>query len=425
MKLAIVIFRNNLRIEDNPSLFYATKSNDRVLGLYSFEILEGNLYGFKKCEKYREAFVKDSLLTLKDSLHQYGINLCFTNDFSSTLAKLSQKFDISIYFDEEVGFEEQNLQKVFTRYKHKSYFNQTMIEPFKFDFTKSFSHFRNKAEKLEIPKPLGLPNRVKTVEFESVQFSKPMITYPENAIFFKAGEHRAKQRLEDYMNNIHSYKETRNAMSGFDNSTKFSPYLSVGNISARMIYHGLKEEERRGYQSQSSYWIYFELLWRDFFHLVMLYSQNRLFLKSGIKGIDFTFRTDRKSLDEFFTANTGIDIIDASIMELKSSGWLSNRNRQLVASYFVKNLGLDWRVCAAFFESYLVDYNPASNYGNFAYQAYVGNDKRYRVFDPLKQASMYDGDKYINIWLHRKQNMKNINYEKLAQKVKEEVFHIK
>lgn len=422
MKLAIVIFRNNLRVEDNPSLYYASKSNDRVLGLYSFEILQGYLFGFKKCGKFREAFVKSSLEQLYKDLKLYGINLSFTNDFSNTLDKLSEKFDITVYFDEEVGFEEENLQKVFAKYKHKSYFNQTMIEPFEFDFTKSFSHFRNKAEKLEIPKPLGLPNKVKTVEFETVQFSKTMISYPKSAIFFEAGEHRAKQRLEDYMNNIHSYKDTRNAMSGFDNSTKFSPYLSAGNISARMIYHRLKEEERRGYQSQSSYWIYFELLWRDFFHLVMLYSKNRLFLKSGLKGINFNFRNDKKSLDKFFSANTGIDIIDASIIELKSTGWLSNRNRQLVASYFVKNLGLDWRVCAAFFESYLVDYNPASNYGNFAYQAHVGNDKRYRVFDPIKQSLMYGGDAYIKTWLDKRETT-FIDYHKMSQEVKKEVFN--
>lgn len=422
MKLAIVIFRNNLRVEDNPCLYHATKENDVVLGLYSFEILEGELFGFKKCGKFRETFIKESLQQLYTNLKSYGVNLCFINDFSNTLAKLSDKFDITIYFNNEVGVEEQLLQQVFTAYKHKSYFNQTMIEPFEFDFTKSFSHFRNKAEKLEVPKPLGLPNKVKTVEFESLSICNKVLTYPKNAIFFKGGELSAKQRVEDYMNNIHSYKDTRNAMSGFDNSTKFSPYLSAGNISARTIYHRLKEEERRGYCSQSSYWIYFELLWRDFFHLVMLYSKNRLFLKSGLKGIDFNFRNDKKSLDKFFNANTNIDIIDASIVELKSTGWLSNRNRQLVASYFVKNLGLDWRICAAFFESYLVDYNPASNYGNFAYQAHVGNDKTYRIFDPIKQSKMYDGDSYIKLWLDKK-SKSNIDYRKMADEVKLEVFN--
>ena len=98
------------------------------------------------------------------------------------------------------------------------------------------------------------------------------------------------------------------------------------------------------------------------------------------------------------------------------------RNRQLVASYFVKNLGLDWRFGAAFFESFLLDYNPASNYGNWVYQAYVGNDSSYRIFDIQKQSNMYNGDDYINKWLEKPKSKININYEKMIVEVKNEVF---
>jgi deoxyribodipyrimidine photo-lyase len=211
-------------------------------------------------------------------------------------------------------------------------------------------------------------------------------------------------------------------MSGFSNSTKFSPYLASGCISPRKIYFEIKKQEEKTYKSDSSYWIYFELLWRDFFHLVMKQSQEKLFLKSGIKEINYNFRNDKKILDEFFSANTKVDLIDASINELKSTGWLSNRNRQIVASYFVKNLGLDWRYGAAFFESFLVDYNPASNYGNWAYQAHVGNDSSYRIFDVDKQTLMYNGDDYITKWLEKPKSKSYINYQKMANEVKNEVF---
>ena len=154
----------------------------------------------------------------------------------------------------------------------------------------------------------------------------------------------------------------------------------------------------------------------------MKQSQNKIFLKSGIKEINYNFKSDKKILEEFFSANTQVDLIDASINELKSTGWLSNRNRQLVASYFVKNLGLDWRFGAAFFESFLLDYNPASNYGNWVYQAYVGNDSSYRIFDIQKQSNMYNGDDYINKWLEKPKSKININYEKMIVEVKNEVF---
>lgn len=174
-------------------------------------------------------------------------------------------------------------------------------------------------------------------------------------------------------------------------------------ISARTIYHELKQEEQRSFESESSYWIYFELLWRDFFHLVMYYSKNALFLKKVLQDKDYNFKTTKSLINNFINANTCIDIIDSSIVELKSTAWLSNRNRQLLANYLIKTLGIDFRIVAAFFESYLIDYNPASNYGNIAYQAFVGNDKIYRVFDVIKQSKQYGGRVYTNKWLNKNQ----------------------
>lgn len=130
-------------------------------------------------------------------------------------------------------------------------------------------------------------------------------------------------------------------------------------------------------------------------------------------------------MEQFFSANTGIDIIDAGVVELKTTGFISNRQRQLLASYFVKNLGLDFRYGACFFEEYLLDYSPASNWGNWAYQAGVGNDTKYRVFDPIKQSNMYGGREYIKKVLGKDETLPSFDYKKMAEKVKGEVFDIK
>lgn len=423
MKLAIIIFRNNLRIDDNHCLFNACNENDYVLGLYSLELLKGEIFDFKKCDIFREKLIKESLLCLKTNLLKYDINLGIVDDIEQSLKELSGSYEISIYYDEEVGTEEKSFEKKLQKYPYKSFFSQTMIEPFVFDYKKSFSHFRNKAEKIEIQKPLDKIFRKKTIEFKSLDIKIPTVSIQNsNAIVFKGGEDEALKQLEMYLPKIHEYKSTRNEMSGFDNSTKFSAYLAIGCISPRRIYHEIKIQEEKTYKSDSSYWIYFELLWRDFFYLVMKYSENKLFLKSGIKEINYNFRKDEKSLKNFFNASTGVDLIDASINELKSSAWLSNRNRQIVASYFVKNLGLDWRIGAAFFESLLVDYNPASNYGNWAYQSHVGNDSSYRIFDIERQTQMYNGKDYINKWLNKEKSKENIDYRTMGEVVKKEVF---
>ncbi|AXH11005.1 hypothetical protein CP960_10795 [Malaciobacter halophilus] len=425
MEVAIVIFRNNLRVKDNYALYNATKYNSVVLGLYSTQINKGKNYNFKACEIYRENFISETLIDLQKNLLVYGINLSIVDDIEEALRKLNKAYKIKIYFDEEVGVYEKEFENILKKYEYKSFFNQTMIEPFVFDYTKSFSHFRKKAEKQRILEPLDDLNRVNTINFETKKIEAINIKMPKYAIKFKGGEKNALKRLEYYMHFIHSYKTTRNEMCGFDNSTKLSAYLSVGAISARTIYYRLKKEEEKSFKSESSYWIYFELLWRDFFYLVMYLSKNRLFLKKGLQEKEYKFKTNKELIDNFLRANTQVDIIDASIVELKTTGWLSNRNRQLLANYLIKTLGIDFRIVAAFFESYLIDYNPASNYGNIAYQAFVGNDKSYRIFDVIKQSKQYNGNFYVRQWLNKEEQEPNFDYKNSALKIKESVYFVK
>ena len=97
---------------------------------------------------------------------------------------------------------------------------------------------------------------------------------------------------------------------------------------------------------------------------------------------------------------TADDFVNANMIELKKTGWMSNRGRQNVASYFSKNLKQDWRIGAAYFESMLLDYDVHSNYGNWMYVSGVGNDPRDRIFNLERQAQMYDANKqFRNHWL--------------------------
>ncbi|WP_317047746.1 FAD-binding domain-containing protein, partial [Chryseobacterium sp. HMWF001] len=97
---------------------------------------------------------------------------------------------------------------------------------------------------------------------------------------------------------------------------------------------------------------------------------------------------------------TDSDFVNANMLELKNTGWMSNRGRQNVASYFCKILKQDWRIGAAYFEEMLIDYDVHSNYGNWMYLAGVGNDNRDRTFNPEKQAEMYDSNqKFRRLWL--------------------------
>lgn len=109
----------------------------------------------------------------------------------------------------------------------------------------------------------------------------------------------------------------------------------------------------------------------------------------------------REILLRFLSGTTGIGLIDAAQRELFLTGYTSNRARQNVASFLTAHLGIDWRVGAEWYETMLVDYDAANNWGNWQYVAGVGNDPRQgRVFNPVKQALDYDPTgEYVRAWV--------------------------
>jgi len=222
---------------------------------------------------------------------------------------------------------------------------------------------------------------------------------------FKGGETEAILRLKHYFfetKSISNYKETRNGMIGADYSSKFSAWLALGSLSPREIYFELKKYEAQFGSNDSTYWLVFELLWRDYFRFMMKKHHVKFFQQNGIqnKGITIS-KHNILALQSWIDGNTGVDFVDANMLELKLTGFMSNRGRQNVASYLCNDLKLDWRYGAAYFEQQLIDYDVCSNWGNWAYLAGVGNDPRgNRYFNIEKQAQDYDKDKeYRKLWL--------------------------
>jgi deoxyribodipyrimidine photo-lyase len=224
---------------------------------------------------------------------------------------------------------------------------------------------------------------------------------------FVGGESRALDRLEEYVwerDRLREYKETRNGLLGADYSSKLSAWLAVGCLSPRRVYEEVKRYEDERVANDSTYWLAFELRWRDFFAFQVAKHGATLFRPAGIRErYDLDPRRDDRAVADFrrwARAETGIPFVDANVRELNTTGYVSNRGRQNIASFLANDLGIDWRWGAAYFEDRLVDYDPASNYGNWAYVAGVGNDSRDRSFDVLRQADRYDGDaEYVRHWL--------------------------
>ncbi len=240
---------------------------------------------------------------------------------------------------------------------------------------------------------------LKDLGFEDFQTNR------NSAFPFRGGETEALKRLDYYLfetKKVSVYKNTRNGLVGIDYSTKFSPWLANGSLSAKTIYWKIKQFEKEFGSNESTYWVIFELIWRDYFKFISLKYGYKIFKIEGILDVSYHWNNNSKAVNSWIEGKTKDDFVNANMIELKETGWMSNRGRQNVASYFAKELLLDWRIGAAYFESILLDYDVHSNYGNWMYVSGVGNDPRDRKFNTQFQAQNYDGNyKFRNLWLEK------------------------
>jgi len=426
MKRNLVWFTRDLRIHDNVALQKAAE-HAKIIPLYVLNLddFKADQLGFPRIGKYRGRFLYESLIDLKQNLKELGGDLLIINgDPHEVVPGLAKKYQVegvystsSTYYREfelknRVGERLEQANINFHQYHQYTLFHPEDI-PFNLTDTPDiFTEFRKKLEKNAQIKPAaGGIEKIALVDDllyeEPVQWyglNEDYFHHPRQYIHLKGGESQARQRLAHYFwqaDELQNYKWTRNGLMGMNYSSKFSAWLSLGCISSRQIYQEVKRYEQERKKNISTYWLIFELIWRDFFQYMALKHGERLELVDGIKSKRIDFSDDHTLFEKWCTGQTGQRFIDANMKEINATGYMSNRGRQNVASYLVKDLKVNWTWGAKYFESLLIDYDPASNWGNWNYVAGVGNDPREnRYFNPEKQAKKYDPeDKYQDHWL--------------------------
>ncbi|WP_282124050.1 DASH family cryptochrome [Algibacter mikhailovii] len=427
-KTGLVWFRNNLRVHDNTVLDSAIAENKTVIAAFFFDPrhFQNTHYGFKKTEKYRAQFLIQTIHELRTNLKNLNIEL-FVFKAKPELIINQLIFDHNItkvYLQKEWTSEENHVLNLVnnnlpSNLEFDEYFDQFLYHPddLKLAFSELpllFTDFRKVVERTAVVRPstttksvysnstaentTKIPN-LKDLGFENFK------TATDTAFPFKGGENSAINRLNNYLfetKKIGNYKNTRNELIGKDFSSKFSAWLANGSISARTIYWNIKQFEKDNFKNQSTYWLIFELIWRDFFKYMSLKYNNSFFRIEGILNKSQDWITDQNAIRSWVNGSTRSPFVNANMIELKKTGWMSNRGRQNVASFFAKELKIDWRIGAAYFESLLIDYDVHSNYGNWMYLAGVGNDPRNRMFNMELQSKKYDPQgHYQNLWLQQ------------------------
>lgn len=430
-KRVIVWYRQDLRLHDNEALTYAIKRGHEIIPIYIFDERQfygKTSFGFPKTGQFRTKFIIESIRDLRKSFQDRGIDLLVrVGKPELIIPKLAEKINAAWVFcniertQEEIKVQDALEQRLWKLGRELYYFRGKMLYytqdlPFPVIHTPDiFTHFRKEVEKyIPIRTPLPTPTRFEpwTISLNAGLIPTikalghdPFEADSRGVLPFKGGETVGLERLHYYLwktDAITTYKNTRNGMIGEIYSSKFSPWLAQGCLSPKMIYHEIKRYERERKKNKSTYWLIFELLWRDFFRLMAKKHCNKIFQKGGTRGEPNPTLKDNKILFKCWAeGRTGVPFIDANMRELNLTGFMSNRGRQNVASFLVKDLKVNWQMGAEYFEALLIDYDVCSNWGNWNYIAGVGSDPREsRYFNILSQAKNYDPQgEYVKLWL--------------------------
>ncbi len=409
-------FRNDLRLNDNPAFTQACRDGDHLLPIYLHQkILEEiTPWGFPRVANHRRNFLQESLEDLRGQLKRLGSNLVeLSGNPEEIFSLLGKQFDTNILYCEQIQApEELELVAALTRlgFDVRLCWQSSMLDPKSLPFDlkqmpKIFTPFRQEIERkgVRYANPLEASIFIPPLPAQGIDaIEEQVIPAIKNRGAFKGGETAASAHITQYFerNLPDTYKLTRNQLIGLDYSSKFSVWLAQGNCSARTIAKKLALYEARWGANDGTYWLWFELLWRDYFRFLPFKYGKKLYSSKGLSDKPAN-PFDPEKFRQWSTANTGEKLVDAGMRELSLTGYLSNRMRQIVASYWIYDMRGDWQAGAAWFESQLIDYDVYSNQGNWLYIAGCGTDPRGgRAFNIKKQTEDHDpnGD-YQKIWL--------------------------
>jgi len=420
---AIVWIREDIRIEKNEALTFASQNHETVTALY--------IYNPKRFDKKREAqkwWLSKSLENFKNDLDKFNISLeILSDDEIKVFSNIKKKDDVTVYwnkvYEPDVISNGKKIRDIFIKNEISyKYFKGNILLEFqeltKDDGTpyKVFTPFWKKTEQTYLNK---IPSKIlnirkkkkKTIFFKKTISSKDFL--PKNDWFkkldkyWKPSENEAKKYLQKLIKDkIKDYGENRDIPS-VEGTSKLSPFLKFGQIHVETIWNECQEIKSKG----AGYRKYInELGWREFSHSLINYFPQML--KGNLrKDFDnFPWVTNTKFLEKWKKGMTGYPIVDAGMRELYETGWMHNRVRMIVASFLVKHLRIHWMEGEKHFKNCLVDYNKASNVAQWQWVAGCGADAApyFRIFNPILQGEKFDKvGIYTKKWVPELENMPN------------------
>lgn len=422
----LVWFRSDLRVTDNPALYYAGQQCSQVIGVYLLSAKQWQLQ-HDGCNKLY--FWMQNLKALKNRLAALNIPLLVisadTYDKApEVLLKLAEKLKCqSLWFNDELGLYEQNrddqAEHLFSKHSmpcHR-FHQQTLFKPGTLrnkqgNYFKVFTPFKKHLfQQLapELLQPLPAPKKQSALLSINVQSHSFENLYQPTATnidqHWSAGETAAQQALDHFLDGIIERYHQQRDFPSIAGTSSISPWLTAGTVSIRQCFHralqinnGELDTGNKGITTWLS-----ELIWREFYKHILFgfprVSRNQAFKPETER---LPWKDDQKLLKAWQTGQTGFPIVDAAMRQLTATGWMHNRLRMVTAMFLSKNLMLDWRLGEQFFMEHLIDGDLAANNGGWQWSASTGTDAApyFRMFNPTSQSERFDADgTFIRQWL--------------------------
>lgn len=400
-KLNIFWFRRDLRLDDNAGLKAALQDELPVLPVFIFdtEILEK-----LPEDDARVDFIHETLQKMRDELQEehgssialyhgtpeevfqnliseYEVQKVYTNRDYEPYAKerdeeiqnLLKKHEIEFLdFKDQVIFEKNEVIKkdgdpyvVYTPYKN------TWLDKFRaagLDFHYTSRYMNNLIDNSRLP----------NLSLKDIGFRKSSLEVPV-------------YRLTPGL--VKDYKKKRD-YPAVEGTSRLGPHLRFGTVSIRQIVKEADKEQKKTFLE--------ELVWREFFMQILYHFPHTVTDAFKKKYDRIKWRNNKDEFQKWKEGKTGYPLVDAGMRQLNQSGFMHNRIRMLVGSFLCKHLLIDWRWGEAYFAEKLLDYELASNVGNWQWVAGSGVDAApyFRIFNPTTQIDKFDRDKeYIRQWV--------------------------
>ncbi|MFA9374479.1 MAG: deoxyribodipyrimidine photo-lyase [Poseidonibacter sp.] len=383
----ILWFRRDLRIEDNAIL---SAANADVLPIFIFD--KNILNKLPKDDK-RVTFIYDSVLKLKKSLQEIGLDLhIFYDEPINVFKKLKNDFDevlCSVDFDDYAKQRDEKIEKILPLKRFIDSFILNPNDHLKSDLTpyKVFTPFYKSLDFLTSSNEIETYKRNPNLKI--IPFDYNFIPKLEDLGFTRQElpdflNEEIKDLLKDFSLRIKDYQNDRDFFYK-DATSKLSVHLRFGLISAKQVFNYFKRVPN------SDFFIR-ELFWREFYNYILFHNPKSEF--ENYNKLEISWNENEDDFINWCEGNTGVPIIDAAMKHLNNTGLMHNRLRMIVASFLTKNLFISWKKGEKYFALKLLDYEASSNIGSWQWSASTGADAApyFRVFNPYIQSKKFDED---------------------------------